>query len=250
MSALDAPECDIYIHIDRKVRELPRIKTDQSRLILLNNRIDVRWGSVSQIKCEMALLEAAVADHGHDYYHIISGTTLPLKPLPQINQFFENNFSNCVLSGFGRSGLYQESLKVRKYNLFLHNYASGGFKGKASQFLWKSSIAIQRLLGIEVNKEKTFHKASNWLSLTEEAVQYVLHRKDAIKKTYRWSFCGDEYFIPSELLASPLKDSVVNLDTYLHREIIRSTATTWRLDDLARLSASGCLFARKFTANP
>lgn len=247
VSALDAPECDIYIHIDRKVRELPRIKTDQSRLILLNNRIDVRWGSVSQIKCEMALLEAAVADHGHDYYHIISGTTLPLKPLPQINQFFENNFSNCVLSGFGRSGLYQESLKVRKYNLFLHNYASGGFKGKASQFLWKSSIAIQRLLGIEVNKEKTFHKASNWLTLSQEAVDYIISRKKEILKTYRYSFCGDEYFIPSVLMDSPLKDKVVNSDKYLLHNISRSNASTYRIDEYDDLCETGYLFARKFT---
>lgn len=251
VSALDDERSAVFIHFDRKVRALPDIRVSKSHLTVLRERVDVRWGSFSQIECEIALLQAAALEGPFDYYHVISGTTLPLKPFEGIDAFFQTSAGKTILTGLCHDTPYQETLKVRRYNLFLRNYTSRHrFLRGASQFCWRCAIALQRLLHIESNRGRTFYKASNWLSLTEDAVQYILHRKDAIKKTYRWSFCGDEYFIPSELLASPLKDSVVNLDTYLHREIIRSTATTWRLDDLARLSASGCLFARKFTANP
>ena len=40
---------------------------------------------------------------------------------------------------------------------------------------------------------------------------------------------------------------IINSDRYLHREITRSTAATYRLDDLHVLVQTGCLFARKFS---
>lgn len=249
VSALDDERSAIFLHFDRKVRTLPDIRVSRSHLTVLRERVDVRWGSFSQIECELALLQAAAQEGPYDYYHIISGTTLPLKPLEGIDAFFQATAGKTVLTGLCHDTPYQETLKVRRYNLFLRNYTSRHrFLREVSQFCWKSAIALQRLLHIESNRGRTFYKASNWLSLTEEAVQYILDRKDAIIKTYRWSFCGDEYFIPSELLASPLKDSVVNSDNYLYREIIRSTASTYQLDELPELAASGCLFARKFTS--
>ena len=79
VSELDAPECDFYVHIDKKVKDLPLLKVEKGRLIMLENRVDVRWGSVSQIECELTLFEAAAANGPYDFYHIISGVTLPLK---------------------------------------------------------------------------------------------------------------------------------------------------------------------------
>lgn len=248
VSALDMPESDIYIHIDKKVSTLPEIKAEHARLCFLDDRVDVRWGSVSQIRCEFALFEAAAADGPHDYYHIISGTTLPLKPLTDIEAFFARNAGNSIFSGLCQDLPYQETLKVRRYNLFLHNYSSGNsFRKNVSQLLWKSAIAAQRMLGIETNRGKTFYKASNWVSLTEEAVQYLLTKKKDILKTYRYSFCGDEYFVPSELMASQLKNTLLNDEHYLLHNISRSNAGTYRLDEYEELSKTGYLFARKFT---
>ena len=248
VSALDAPECDIYIHIDKKFRQLPEIYSKASAIYILDRRVDVRWGSVSQIRCEFVLLEAAVSRGTYDYYHIISGTTLPLKPLDEIMGFFESHLGNSVFSGIGKDQPYQETLKIHRYNLFLRNYTSRNRLLKwSSQFLWKSAIAAQRALGIESNKGKEFFKSSNWLSLTEDAVQYLLSRKEAILRSYRYSFCGDEYFIPSELMASPLQDRLVSDDRYLLHNITRSNAGVFHLYELERLRDTDYLFARKFT---
>lgn len=248
VSALDAPGCDFYLHIDRKVPQLPEINADYSRLFFLENRIDVRWGSVSQIRCEFALFEAAAASGPYDYYHIISGTTLPLKQFSQLDSFFQNKAGSSIFSSLGTDLPYQERLKVRQYNLFLRNYASqNSFRKHISQFFWKSAIAAQRIVGLETNREKVFYKASNWVSLTEEAVQYLLSKKKEILKTYRFSFCGDEFFVPSELMASPLKDTLRNDEHYLLHNISRSNASTYRLNEFDELSKTGYLFARKFT---
>ena len=248
VSALDAPECDFFIHIDRKVPVLPEIRAERSQLTFLHERVDVRWGSVSQIRCEFALFKAATENGYYDYYHIISGTTLPLKPLGEIDAFFKANAGKNIFSGLCQDEPYQEKLKVRRYNLFLRNYASrNAFRRHLSQFLWKSAIALQRFLGIETNKGKTFYKASNWVSLTDGTVRYLLSRKKGILKTYRFSFCGDEFFAPSELMASPLKDTLVNEEHYLLHSIARSNAATYRLDEYDGLCGTAYLFARKFT---
>ena len=63
IDALDDERNDIYVHIDRKVKQLPDLIASKSRLIIIPNRIDVRWGSISQIRSKYALFEAASAHH-------------------------------------------------------------------------------------------------------------------------------------------------------------------------------------------
>lgn len=249
VSALDAPESSFFIHIDKKVKTLPIIHAEQGEVIFLAERIDVRWGSVSQIKCEFALIEAAASRGSFDFYHILSGTTLPLKPKEELFSLFEKYSGKCLLSGLCKDLPYQETLKVRRYNCFLKNYASTNtVKRTVSQFLWKSAIALQRYLGIETNRGAVFYKASNWLSLSDSAVKYLISKKKQIFKKYRYSFCGDEYFIPSELISSPLNETVNNKICYLLHHIERSNAQTYHLTDFDTLCNSGYWFARKFSA--
>ena len=248
ISALDYPGSDFYVHIDKKVKELPHLKVNNGKIIWVKNRVDVRWGSFSQIECEYALFEEAFRSGAYDYYHVISGVHLPLQPVHEINAFFEARKGNSIMTGLCRDTPYQETLKVRRYNLFLRNYSSKKqFLRYASQFLWKTSISIQRLLGIKHNAGISFYKASNWLSLTEEAVQYMLDRKEEVGKVFRFSFCGDEFFVPTELMASPLKERVLNEEMYLLHTITRSNAGSFLLDEYDRLCKTGYLFARKFT---
>lgn len=247
VSALDADGNDLFVHIDRKVKDLPRLQVGRARLFLLPDRVDVRWGSVSQIRCELALLKAARVQGAYDFCHIISGTTLPLMPWEQLDAFFASHKGKCVLTPVHKDQPYQETLKMHRKNLFLKHYAAKGLRGRISQFLWRCGIAVQRLLKREINPGMDFYKASNWLSLPQEAVDYLLSREDEILKTYRYSFCGDEYFVPTELMASPLRDSILNCDHYLKCDIPRSTSGVFHLEDLPELQRSGFLFARKFT---
>lgn len=247
VTALDAPQCDFFLHIDRKVSDLPDLQVKHGRMHVLDERVDVRWGSVSQIECELTLLEAARKEGPFDFYHIISGTTLPLMPWEAIDAFFSGNQGRCILTPVHKDQPYQETLKIHRRNFFLRNYATKGLKGRFSQYAWRAGIAVQRLLGMEINREKDFFKASNWLSITQKAVEFLLARKEEILKTYRYSFCGDEYFIPSELMASPLRDAIMNCDHYLKCDIPRSTSGVFHLEDLPELERTGYLFARKFT---
>ena len=245
---LDDSRSDFYIHIDKKVRQLPALRAERGRLTLLENRMDVRWGHVSIVQCELLLLETALARGGYDYYHIISGATLPLKPFSELDAFFDKQGGRSVLSGLRKDEVVQETLKMRRYSCFLRDFQSANpFRKTASQWLWRACIAAQKMLGIEANRGKEFYKASQWLSLTEEAARYLLARKDQIRKTYRYAFCPDEYFIPSELVAGPLQERLVNEEKYLLVKMNRASPDTYPLEKYDELTWSGYLFARKFS---
>lgn len=87
---LDHPSCDIYIHIDKKSKLPNTLKASYSRIFLLKKRIDTRWGHVSLIRTEMLLFETALANGPYDYYHLLSGTDLLIKPLDYFFDFSIN----------------------------------------------------------------------------------------------------------------------------------------------------------------
>lgn len=54
VSALDDERNDLYVHVDKKVKELPSLTVHKCRLYLIDERIDVRWGSVRMLEAEFA----------------------------------------------------------------------------------------------------------------------------------------------------------------------------------------------------
>ena len=91
---IDHERIEIFIHIDKKWKNFDeahlRERVKFSTLKILDTRIDVQWGSHTQIWCELALLKEA-AKTPHDYYHLLSGVDLPLKTPDKILNFFDEN---------------------------------------------------------------------------------------------------------------------------------------------------------------
>jgi len=251
VAGLDNEGNDIFLHIDRKAKAPSVICTKKSGLYVIKNPVDVRWGSVSQIKSEYKLFEEALRHNEYEYYHLISGAHLPLMDFSAIREWFEIRKGNTVFKNLGReTSEYQETLKMRRLNLFIGGYQSkNAVLSRFCQFLWKSSIAIQRLLEITVNTGNCFYKASNWASFTQEAVEYLVTNKKRILKKYRYSFCGDEFFAPTELMESPLKDKILSDDKLLYCNIVKANAEALSVEkDYPRLLGNGYVFARKFVS--
>lgn len=80
---LDDERNDIYLHIDQRSTELyEKIRTFQARkaqLHVLSTRNKVYWGDLSQVETEYLLLETALAQETYSYYHLLSGTDLPIQ---------------------------------------------------------------------------------------------------------------------------------------------------------------------------
>lgn len=247
VASLDDGAHDIYIHIDKKVRDLPLIETQKSRLVFLDRRMDVRWGHVSQIECEYLLWESASRNGPYDSYVLLSGTHLPLKPLDQVKDFFRLHQGENLMQGFSRADGYQKILKMNRYNLFLRDAHYGpGWKRRFYQRMWRGCIKIQEAFDIQNLKNEDFFASQNWVALTQEALDYMLAIKQDVLKKYKYTFCGDEWFAATELAHSPLATTIVNPRNFVYSEWGEANPRFFTLEEYEGLCRLDYVFARKF----
>ena len=247
IAALDAPECDFYVHIDKKVRVFPEFKVSEGRLFILNERVDVRWGHVSQIQTELLLLETALKQGPYEHYHIISGTHLPLKSIQDVLRFFDSHTGEEVMRVWPKDE-GDADFKLRRYHFPIRNLkSSNNMLRSISVFCWKCVLKIQKVFGIRHHKQEVFIKADNWLSLTHEAAGFIVSRKEEIIKKYRWSLCGDEYFIPSALNSAGNHFSIYDCPSLLYVDFVKDSPRNLSLSDYPHLCKTDYLFARKFS---
>ena len=245
--AIDDKRNDVYIHFDKKVKKLPALSMLYSRLHILKRRVDVRWGNISQIKAEFALFEYAYAHGEYQYYHLLSGVHLPLQSQDVIHAFFDTVYNKEVLMPMPTSE-GEIALKIRKYNLFTNGFASSSSLSKwFSQKSWNLLIYMQRLFHIRRHSAFSYMKASNWVSVTGNCVAFLLSKKKNIFNKYRYTLCGDEFFIPSELGNSNYKFNVLYYDKLLKCNFKGVNPCIYTSLDYDELIHSQCLFARKFS---
>ena len=243
IKALDDSRNDIYVHIDRRAAIPSGLKCENGRLFVLNNRIKVIWGDVAQIKAEYLLYEAAFANGPYDFYHLISGVHFPLKSQDELNSFFENHEGECILM---KNEVNEEEVNMRlgRYHFFMkHLIDRRKWVNKLYHLGWRFILFLQR--GFKFRDTSFVHgKASQWCSLTEEAVKALIDNKEASLKRFSRSFCSDEFFVLSVIGTMPLP-IIDNRDlTYI--EFKNTTPRVFTMDDYDTLMNSNALFARKF----
>ena len=248
ISMLDAPESDFYIHFDKKISVLPKIKVNKGHLTILSKRMDVNWGTVSQIKTELLLLETALANGPYAHYHILSGTHLPLKPVEELLAFYEAHSGEEIMR-FWEQDEGDADFKMRRYHYPMRYFKSPGHRIRKimDNMIWKVLLKVQKVLGIRHYIECDFRKTDNWLSLSERGCLYLVRSKNMILKKYRWSFCGDEYFVATELLSAAETFQLYDCKKLLYVKFIGDTPMSFPLVAYLTLQNTGFLWARKFT---
>lgn len=250
VSMLDAPESDFYIHFDKKVQTLPDIRVEKGNLTVLQKRIDVSWGTVSQIRTELLLLETAQKNGPYGHYHILSGTHLPLKPVEELIAFYDGHPDKEVMR-FWEADEGDADFKLRRYHHPMRYFKSTGHpvRKAVDSFIWKTLLKIQKVLGIRHFKQYNFQKTDNWMSLSEAGCAYLVRHKGEILRKYRQSFCGDEYFAATELLTQPETFRIFDCQNLLHVEFMGDTPRSFPLSEYAAIQKTGAWWARKFTYN-
>lgn len=244
VASLDDPRNDIYIHFDRKVKHVPSLSTRNSRLFVLEDRVRVIWGDVSQIKAEYALFKAAYSEGEYGYYHLISGIHFPLKSQDEIHSYFDTVQGKCVMRC---ESLSQEEIDMRfgYYHFFLkHLIDRRRWVNKLYHLGWRFMLSVQKRMGIRRDTSFVHGKASQWCSLTEDAVGLLLNfEKDSLKNFSR-SFCSDEFFVRSVIDG---KVDICDDDRICYVEFVNTTPKKFSLADYGILMDSGAFFARKFS---
>ena len=257
LERLDDERNDIYLHIDSKAKDYPisdiAAVLKKSKCIV-TERTDVKWGSYSQIHCEMVLLKEAVKTE-HSYYHLLSGMDLPIKSQDEIHTFFDEyaglEFVDEDLSEINESALS----RVKYFHIFY------GKAGSMEDILGAVETKLQRLMGVNrLKKEKNviFQKGRNWFSITHGLAKLVVEREEWIRRIFAKTVCGDEVFLQTVARNSEYAEKICNPNTM--PEIPDTRLIDWvrgsnnnpyvfRETDLEELKNSRALFARKFDLN-
>lgn len=258
---LDDERNDIFIHIDRKVKNVDEAyiteKVKQSRVYFIP-RIDVKWGGYSVAQCTLNLLKFASGYEEYEYYHLLSGADLPIKTQDEIHAFFEANKGMEFIS-FDRPQIGQnEAKRVKRYYLFQDVY---GRNHKIFPFvllfaLDKVTLKIQDMLKVDrFKKEKTMlQKGPEWFSITHELADLVIKKEQWIKKHFSYTRCCDEVFLQTIVNNSNRRTHIYQNGLYGEKTNAclrkidwgRGKPYTWRIEDFQELVDSEYLFARKF----
>ena len=110
--------------------------------------------------------------------------------------------------------------------------------------------------GNVVRRKQTFEfkKGGNWISITENAVKYLLQYKEIVLNRMKYTLCADEIFIQTILWNSPFRERMHctnNANTGSMREIDweHGSPYIWQDHDYQTLINSNKIFARKFNSN-
>ena len=247
---LDSPMNDIYIHMDKKCK-VQNINESIPKLIYSNiiftERTSVAWGGFSQINAELILIKEATKNNSYRYYHLISGEDLPLKTAEYIYNFFDKNKGKHYIR-FSKK--FEGGYRVRYWYLFQECI---GRKRNCYWLINKILIILQKVVGVNRNKDVTFFKGTNWFSITDDLARYVLSQEDWIKKTFKYTFMCDEVFLHTIVQNSHFKDTLFyNKPDNSLKSIMRvidwerGKPYIFRSEDYEDLVASDMLFARKF----
>ena len=257
LERLDDERNDIYLHIDSKAEDYPI--SDVAAVLkkskcIFTERTDVKWGSYSQIHCEMILLKESVKTE-HAYYHLLSGMDLPIKSQDEIHTFFDK-YAGLEFVDEDLPEINESALSRVKY---FHTFY--GKAGSMEDILGAVETKLQRFMGINrlKNEENViFQKGRNWFSITHGLAKLVVDKEEWIRRIFEKTVCGDEVFLQTVARNSEYAEKICNPNTM--PEIPDTRLIDWargnnnnpylfRETDLEELKNSSALFARKFDLN-
>lgn len=271
IAMLDHERHSIYLHIDKKVSKEDFFQLKQDYLhrkqkqnlrspLIFTERISVHWGGYSQIACELLLLETAAKKDSYAYYHLLSGSDLPIKTPEQILTFFDSHMAE---TNGGKEFLAFDTPYIAEH---VRNRISLYHIFRESSHPLAEPIdalfsKIQRLFGIDRLKKLplAIQKGANWFSITDDFVRYVLEQKASIAQVFGHSVCADELFLQTLAVNSSFADrlydpfgeetSMPNLRYIDWERGANNNPYVFGKEDRELLLSLPHLFARKFKEN-
>lgn len=251
---------DIYVHLDKKAGSVDTSRfarrcTD-SRLVFVP-RINVYWGHYSQVEAVLQAL-AIAATGKYAYFHVMSGTDLPLQSNDHFHAFFRDHAGKEFVA-FNDFPPYTHEWLAYYYPLNRHLRSSSKTIRRLYSHFRRLSTQFQRRVGIDRTRgfEVEIKYGSDWFSITQELARYLVSHQSEIEHIFRPSFNPVEYYVQTMVWNSPFRDSVFDLDDP-YRSNMRlidfkrgtgSSPHVWTMNDADELLTSDRLLARKFDSD-
>lgn len=259
LSMLDDERNDIFLHIDHRSMELYEkihsVQMQRANLHILSTRNKVYWGDLSQVETEYLLLETASAKEAYSYYHLLSGTDLPIQTQDYIHSFFQINAGKEFVE-YWSGNRHQKDLKrkISRYYFFTKHLKRNNSKWHViTAPCHNLALIVQKMVHFNRKQEVEFRKGSQWFSITHNFCLYLLEKKPFVLRRFRYTLCPDEIFVQTLLWNSSFKKNIYNIEdnNIGSMRLIdwnRGDPYTWKIQDYTELVNSDKLFARKFSS--
>lgn len=254
---LDDERNDIFVHIDEKSADFNieyfnnAVKKSE---IFFIPRLKVYWADFSQTGVELSLLSFATEHSKYKYYHLLSGSDLPIKTQDEIHKFFEDKDNEFI--GICPNEVYYSVRRVKYYHPFTHNRFYR--KNKLLKIADRGFEYLQRLFCVDrlKNKQIKIIDGWQWFSITDDFARYIINQKDYIKDTFSKSIASDELVMQTMIYNNEEfykriyndKDLVKGSLRYIDWK--RGKPYTFRKEDFEEIiNQQEAVFARKFDPN-
>lgn len=245
---LDDGRNDIFIHWDEKSGNVPSLETEQAGLFILDSRIRVNWAGFSMVEAEYLLFKAAFSKGPYAYYHLLSGRDLPIKSQDYIHSECER-LAGTEFVGFAPDSQTIADYRVQHRFLFPEEFRTKSILKRGLRFLYLKFQDLKHTKRTDI----IVKKGTQWCSLTQDFVAYLLDHERFVKDLFSPTFCPDELFIQTVIFNSPFSARIKKAETeydgnmrfikWVDGELIPISE-----DDYPKLRASDKWFARKFSS--
>ena len=236
------PNVNFYVHIDAKSRDFP--KTDLANLanvVLLSDRVSVRWGGFSQIEATLKLFETAFAHEDNAYFHLVSGEDVVLQPFEVIEKQWQQRFG------------FQAMMTCEMAPQYAYRFIMDSPHADSD---WQRQLTGKIITKLQqgVAKVKPYHSAiyfgSQWFSVTRADWEKIVPFTDEYSDFFRHKLVPDEHFFQTliaEKLTNQIRLSNDNRRQIIFDKNVNNGNSPIYLDllKLERAKFDGYWFARK-----
>lgn len=244
IDSLQHKDAYFFIHVDRKVKSsMFSSLVTKDRVFMVSDRERVSWGAYSIVQATLNGFKA-IAKSGIriDVVNLLSGSDYPLKSAEEIHHFFEKNPDR----NFMEYRFIPEEWKEAETRFTEYHLTNYRFHGKTMLQTWINKVLPARKMPdllVPVGK-------SQWLSITMEAVSFILHYLDEhpeVVRFFKLTWAPDEILFQTILYNSTFRSKLINNNLrYIDWTAGNASPKTMNYEDVDKLLASNALFARKF----
>lgn len=271
IDALQHPDIDIYIHIDKKCPLTPS-DFDNPNLRFTQKRFDITLFDFSMVDAEMELLRTAKQTGDYGYYALLSGQCYPLRHVDDIYDYLLQTYPKPYLE-VASPEIVTKFARHFKYPHTLKKFRVGSFAFIEKYFPTKSIYPYKyvpelivyiatAIIGLFVKSpEKRLaamgmkpYRGGQWWILPDKAVQHILplYENEEFCKSMRDSFSSDESFFQTAIMAYAEQFDITLDDKGYYRNkkwftiFSHGHPITLTHEHFDKMFSSDMLFARKF----
>ena len=260
---LSDPDCEVFIHIDKKGLNIKNKIIKEPRVHILPKSYSVKWGDYSQIKYVLYMMRYVHQHGAFDYYSIHSGNDILVQPMEKLKQFLKESNKYAYLDchklpwsqwqyggGMGRLCLiWPKWMRNRLKPYSIKRYIRAIY-GRMYIFPFMRARKLPK--GI------VFYGKSAWYTLRNDCVEDILrylNKNPGFLDFFRPVLCGDEIFFDTLVMNLSKTDNVLRMvesnNNLRYDDLVNGDKRNVggpkiiTMDDVENIRKSGAFFARK-----